>query len=357
MSSSTLSVGIVGLPNVGKSTLFAALTKKQVDIANYPFCTIEKNVGIVRVPDERLQKLTELFHSEKTIPTVIEFVDIAGLVRGANKGEGLGNQFLAEIREVKAILQVVRCFEDSDIAHVEESIDPLRDIEIIETELLLKDLDTVKKRIFKAEKEIRSEDKKAKAQYEILLQLQSALSNGTTAFKFMEQNEGSEKVVLELQLLSSIPILYILNCKGDKAPKEVEEKIKSMGSLFVALNVKDEFEYAGFTLEEMEELGAKERRLPLLITKAYEMLNLITFFTTGSDETRAWTIEKGDLAPVAAGVIHTDFRDKFIKAVVVQWDKLIKAGGLAEAMAQGLIRTEGKDYVVKDGDVIEVKHG
>ena len=353
----SFSVGIVGLPNVGKSTLFAALTRKQVDIANYPFCTVEKNVGIVRVPDERLHKLSGVFHSEKTIPTVIEFVDIAGLVRGANKGEGLGNQFLAEIREVKAILQVVRCFEDSEISHVEESIDPLRDMEIIETELILKDLDTVKKRIFKAEKEMRSQDKKAKAQYEILLQLQSALSSGITALTFMERNEGSGKVILDLQLLSSIPVLYILNCKGDKAPKEVEEKIKSMGGLFVAMNIKDEFEYAGFTPEEIKELGANEQRLPLLIAKAYEMLNLITFFTTGSDETRAWTIQKGDTAPQAAGVIHTDFQDKFIKAVVIQWNKLIEAGGLAEAMAQGLIRTEGKDYVVKDGDVIEVKHG
>lgn len=353
----SFSVGIVGLPNVGKSTLFAALTRKKVDIANYPFCTIEKNVGIVKVPDDRLEKLTALFDSKKTIPTVIEFVDIAGLVKGANTGEGLGNQFLSHIREVKAIIQVVRCFEDSNISHVEESIDPVRDIEIVNTELLLKDLDIVKKRLYKAEKELKSQDKKMVAEYEILQNLQSYLSKGISALKFLKENPKAIEVLDDLQLLSSKPTLYLLNCNTPKAPKEVEEKINSLGFLFVVMNVQNEYEYAGLSEKEVRELGGKELRLPILIEKAYEMLELITFLTTGPDETRAWTIKRGTEAPEAAGVIHSDFEKLFIRAAVVQWDKLIEAGSLAEAMSQGLIRTEGKEYIVQDGDVMDIKHG
>jgi len=302
-----LSIGIVGLPNVGKSTLFQALTKKEVNIANYPFATIDPNVGVVEVPDERVQKLSELFHSEKTIPAVVEFVDIAGLVKGANKGEGLGNKFLASIREVAAIVQVVRGFPNADIINVEKTVDPLRDIDTINTELQLKDLETTEK--------------------------------------------GSE--IPESQLLAKKPVIYVLNAEPKEVSPELIEKIK--GTVVVA-NLKDELEMQQLSEEERKEFGFVSH-LPELITKAYEILNLITFFTTGPDETRAWTIKRGSTAPQAGGAIHSDFEQNFIRAEVISWNKLLEAGDWSKAASLGLLRTEGKEYIVQDGDVIEIKHG
>ncbi len=306
----SLSIGIVGLPNVGKSTLFQAITKKQVNIANYPFCTIDPNVGVVEVPDERVQKLSELFHSEKIIPAVVEFVDIAGLVRGANKGEGLGNKFLASIREVAAIVQVVRGFENADIIHVEKTVDPLRDIDTINTELQLKDLETTEK--------------------------------------------GSK--IPESQLLAKKPLIYLLNADPKEVSEELLQKIRSFGGLIVVANLKDELEMQSLSEEERKEFGFVSH-LPELIKKAYEILNLITFFTTGPDETRAWTIKRGSTAPQAGGAIHSDFEKNFIKAEAIQWEKLLEAGNWSEAAAKGWLRQEGKEYIVQDGDVIEIKHG
>ncbi|MCH7828309.1 redox-regulated ATPase YchF [Patescibacteria group bacterium] len=306
-----LSLGIVGLPNVGKSTLFQALTKKEVEIANYPFTTIDPNVGVVQVPDERLEKLAHLFHSEKVIPSIIEFVDIAGLVKGANKGEGLGNQFLARIREVDAICQVVRCFPSADIINVEKTVDPLRDIDTINTELELKDIETDKK--------------------------------------------GSS--IPESELLSKKPVLYLLNCNPGDASEELLKQVKKSGAAYVTANLKDELEMQELAEVERKELGFVSQ-LPELIKKSYELLDLITFFTVvGEKEARAWAVKKGTKAPQAGGVVHGDFQEKFIKAMVIPWDKLLEVGTYAAAAAKGWLRTEGKDYVVQDGDVIEIKHG
>jgi len=350
-----LSLGIVGLPNVGKSTLFSALTKKEVEVANYPFATIDPNVGVVQVPDERLQKLASLFSSKKIVPTVVEFVDIAGLVKGANKGEGLGNKFLASIREVDAICQVVRVFEGTDIVHVENDIDPLRDIDTIATELALKDLETVEKRLASVEKEARAQKKEAIAEQVVLLRLQELLSEGKSVFQFVQENRESAEHIHHLQLLTAKPMLYLLNTIGD-VPSEVSLKLKELNAPFVVMNIKEEAELAGPLKDELEELGV-DPKLPELIKKSYELLNLITFFTTGEDETRAWTIQRGSKAPEAGGAIHTDFQEKFIRAQVISTDKLLEAGGYAQASAKGWLRMEGKEYVMQDGDVIEIKHG
>ena len=342
----SLSVGIVGLPNVGKSTLFKALTKKQVDIANYPFCTIEPNIGIVKVPEGRLEKLAQLFHPKKIIPAIVEFVDIAGLVKGAHEGEGLGNQFLSHVREVQAICHVVRCFEDSDIAHVEETVDPLRDIEIIQTELMLKDLETIEKRIAQKEKEARAGNKESENELEIL----------KDASKLLSQGIPPRSVPQNLQLLSSKPVLYVLNSQTGEVPLVLQKKLTEEGAQSVVLNCREELDIAETDEETLRELSLSPK-LPEVIQKAYALLDLITFFTAGQDEVRAWTIRKGDRAPQAGGAIHSDFEEKFIKAAIIQWNKLIEAGGVAEAVVKGWLRTEGKEYIVRDGDVIEIKHG
>lgn len=350
----SLKVGIVGLPNVGKSTLFKALTKNPVDIANYPFCTIEPNVGIVKVPDERLDKLAKMSQSAKIVPTVIEFVDIAGLVKGAAEGEGLGNKFLSHIREVDAIAQVVRVFEDKNIIHVHEKIDPENDIEIINTELILADLETVGKRIAKLEKEARGQNKEAIKTLEIAKKIKEILDQGKLASDF-EISAEDEKLVLDLQLLTSKPILYILNTNDFEKTRE-SDLVKNIEKKYpvVLLDVKIEEELSQMSAEEARELEMKSN-LDQLILKSYEILGLITFLTTGEDETRAWTIKKDSTAPEAGRAIHSDFEEKFIRADVINWQSLLEAGSWSKAREIGQLRTEGKEYIVQDGDVVEFK--
>ncbi|MBI4122818.1 MAG: redox-regulated ATPase YchF [Parcubacteria group bacterium] len=341
-----LSVGIVGLPNVGKSTLFQALTKKPVDIANYPFCTVEPNVGIATVQDARLEKLSQLFKPEKTIPAIVEFVDIAGLVKGAAAGEGLGNKFLAHIREVASILHVVRCFKDPEITHVEGAPDPLRDIETIRTELALKDMETVDRRMFDLQRDAKTGKKEVQEELEILSRARAALAEGKPIAEAQPN----------LHLLSAKPVLYVLNAESSDVSVSLRKKLESMDMSFIALNIKEEFDMAGLNEAGLTELGMAPR-LPELIAKSYELLGLITFFTAGSDEVRAWTIRKETRAPTAGAVIHSDFETKFIKAMVVPSEQLLESESIASAASRGLVRTEGKEYEVQDGDVIEFKHG
>jgi len=329
-----LSIGIVGLPNVGKSTLFKALTKQEITIANYPFATIDPNVGVVVVPDERLQKLAELSHSKKIVPAVVEFYDIAGLVKGANKGEGLGNKFLSHIRETQAIVVVLRVFKNPEIIHVEGAPDPLRDLEIINAELILKDLETIEKRLSSLENEKKSGDKKAERNLEVLNKIREELGAGNLAVKY-----AKEEIVRELQLLTAKKQIYLLNGMEFEVPVELLQKIKELR--------------ADYVVADLSSVSA----IPELIKKSYEVLGLISFLTTGEDETRAWTIEKGTLAPQAAGVIHTDFDKNFIRAEVVNWQKLVEAKGWVQAKQKGLIRVEGKEYVMQDGDVVVIRHG
>jgi GTP-binding protein YchF len=350
----SLKVGIVGLPNVGKSTLFKALTKNPVDIANYPFCTIEPNVGIVKVPDERLDKLAKMSKSAKVVPTIIEFVDIAGLVAGAAQGEGLGNKFLAHIREVDAIAQVVRVFEDKNITHVHEKIDPQNDIEIINTELILADLETIGKRIVKLEKEARGQNKEAIKTLEIVKRIKEVLDEGKLAREIDLSSEDHE-LVRDLQLLTSKPILYVLNTNDFERTKKSElvEELEKKYPV-VLLDIKIEEELSQMSASEAAELGMKSN-LDELILNSYKILNLITFLTTGEDETRAWTIKKDSTAPQAGRAIHSDFEEKFIRADVINWQKLIETSSWSKAREIGQLRTEGKEYVVQDGDVIEFK--
>lgn len=345
-----MQVGIVGLPNVGKSTLFKALTKNPVDIANYPFCTIEPNVGIVKVPDERLEKLAQMSKSAKIVPTVIEFVDIAGLVAGAAQGEGLGNKFLAHIREVDAIAQVVRVFENSDITHVHNKIDPQNDIDVINTELILADLDTVQKRMVKLEKEARGQNKEAIRTLEIIKNIKNILDDGKLASELKIDDEEFE-LVRDLHLLTWKPMLFVLNTN--------DAETRLIASLpvdypTVAIDIKIEEELSQMSAEEGAELGMKSN-LDQLILKSYEILDLITFLTTGEDETRAWTVKYDSTAPIAGRAIHSDFEEKFIRADVINWKKLLEAGSWSKARELGTLRTEGKEYIVQDGDVIEFK--
>ena len=338
-----MKVGIIGLPNVGKSTLFKALTKKQVDASNYPFCTIDPNIGVVEVPDKRLEKLAEISKSEKIIPTVIEFVDIAGLVKNAHKGEGLGNQFLSHIREVDAIIEVLRDFENKNITHVEGSIDPERDKSIIHLELVMADLQTVEKLLEKISKETKSGDKQAIKKSKILEKLKTTLDDGKLASQ-TSLNDEEKIIISNLNLLTLKPIIFIKNIK-DKKEQETEKT-------FIEINAKHESELAELSEKELDELGIQRTGLDKLIQESYNILNLITYLTTGPQETRAWTIEKGTKAPQAAGKIHTDFEKGFIRAEVCKYNDFISAGSELKTKEKGLIRLEGKDYAVQDGDVI-----
>ncbi len=354
-----LSIGIVGLPNVGKSTLFNALTKQAVPAENYPFCTIDPSVGIVPVPDERLQTLAVFSHSAKVIPAVVQFTDIAGLVKGASTGEGLGNKFLSHIREVSAIAEVVRVFEDKDIIHVHQAVNPLHDIEVINLELILADLETVTKRIHNIQKELKRNDEKIIKEHSVLEKIEQTLAAGKLVPP-EEYKTEEQKIIANLHLLSAKPILYILNTKGaTEFPKTLSDFFIKEKTEYVMLDIKTERELSELNGKESEEmrreLGMAEEGIRTIVKKGYEILDLITFFTTGEDETRGWTIARGSSAPEAGAAIHSDFRDKFIRAEVIAYNDLLSAGSYAKARERGLVRTEGKEYVVKDGDVIEFK--
>lgn len=359
-----MKLGIVGLPNVGKSTLFNSLTKAGAESANYPFCTIDPNIGIVTVPDERLKKLGDLYHSKKVTPAVIEFVDIAGLVKGASKGEGLGNQFLSNIREVDAIVHVVRCFEDSNIVHVDGSINPVRDIETINLELIFSDIEILERRIAKTSKGARM-DKTLAQELKLLERIKAHLEEGKLAKTFELLDEEEENWFKEYNLLTAKPVIYAANVAEDDLADdaannafvgEVRKNAEEEKCEVFVICAQIEQEIAELDDEEkamfLEELGLKESGLEKLIKASYSLLGLISYLTSGEDETRAWTIKKGTKAPQAAGKIHSDFERGFIRAEVVNYQDLLDCGSLAAAKEKGLVGLEGKDYVVKDGDVI-----
>jgi len=348
----SFSVGIIGLPNVGKSTLFKALTQQEVDISNYPFCTINPNVGIVQVPDERLEKIAEIIKPQKTTPTIIEFVDIAGLVKGAHKGEGLGNQFLAHIREVNAIVHVVRSFKGEDIKHIEDTLDTQRDIGIVNTELIMKDLETLGKHLQKVEKESKSKlNKENIKELEIMEKIKRALNEGKMISQ-IDLDEKEKNIIKHLNFLTIKPVIYLINSRGTD---DELEAMKSLPENTIPLDLKLELECTELSSEELKELKLKSR-IDILIKTCYKILDLITFYTIkGGEETRAWTVKQGANAPQAGGVVHSDFEEKFIKAEVINYKELIETGSWKEAREKGLVKTEGKDYIVKDGDIVEFK--
>ena len=362
----SLSIGVVGLPNVGKSTLFNALTKNTVPAENYPFCTIDPAVGIVPVPDDRLDKLSDFSDSLEKIPAVVEFTDIAGLVKGASEGEGLGNKFLANIRETDAILQVVRIFEDSKITHVHGEVDPLSDIEVINCELIMADAATVANRIASLSRDVKRNNKDAVAENNVLVKIEQTLSEGNMANR-LEFSEDEEKIVKQLNLLTIKPILFALNKKtgGENLDDVNNERYTKLIDYFqqhsytyIKVDANSELEMNELSEHEKEEMRKEmgiDGGLDSLITKSYEMLRLITFFTTGEKETRAWTTKLNATAPEAGASIHTDFRDTFIRADLVPWNQLLEAGSFAKARELGQIKTVGKDHVVVDGDVLEFK--